>query len=85
MMYPPNQEKTLFITKKGTYCYQVMPFGIKNAWATYQRMVNNIFKELLGDTMEAYVDDVIVKSWEKESHLKIWRMCLKFLDNTKCG
>lgn len=52
------------------YCYQVMPFELKNVGATYQHMVNKVFKKLLGDTMEAYVDDMIVKSQEKESHVK---------------
>jgi len=47
-----------------------MPFGLKNAGSTYQCMVKKVFKELLGDTMEAYVDDMIVKIWEKESHKK---------------
>ena len=54
-----------------------MPFGLKNAGATYQRMVNKVFKELLGDTMEAYVDDMIVKSREKESHVKKLAQVLK--------
>ena len=67
-MYPPDEEKTAFITEKGTYCYRVMPFGLKNAGATYQRMVNKVFKELLGDVMEAYVDDMIVKSKPEERH-----------------
>ena len=60
-MYSPDAEKTTFIIEKETYCYQVMPFGLKNARATYQRMVNKVFKELLGEVMEAYVDDMIVK------------------------
>ena len=47
-----------------------MPFGLKNAGATYQRMVNNVFKELLGEVMEAYVDDTIVKRKQGESHVK---------------
>ena len=47
-MYPPNIEKIVFITEKGTYCYQMMPFGLKNVGATYQRMVNMVFKDLLG-------------------------------------
>ena len=47
-MYPPDAEKMAFITEKGTYCYQVMPFGLKKAGATYQQMVNKVFKELLG-------------------------------------
>ena len=47
-----------------------MPFGLKNAGATYQRMVNKVFKDLLGNTMEAYVDDMIVKSRKEESHIE---------------
>lgn len=43
MMDPEDQEKTAFITERGTYCYEVMPFGLKNAGATYQRLVNNMF------------------------------------------
>ncbi|XP_013658896.1 uncharacterized protein LOC106363748 [Brassica napus] len=45
MMNPDNREKTAFITDRGTYCYKVMPFGLKNAGATYQRLVNPIFSE----------------------------------------
>ena len=67
-MYPPYAKKTAFITEKGTYCYQVMPFGLKNVGATYQRIVNKVFKELLGEVMEAYVDDMIMKSKQSESH-----------------
>ncbi|XP_052185282.1 uncharacterized protein LOC127796919 [Diospyros lotus] len=92
MMYPPDQEKTSFIIEKGTYCYQVMLFGLKNARATYQRMVNKVFKELLGDTMEAYVDDMIVKSREKESHVKklarvleVFRQYKMRLNPAKCA
>ena len=47
IIYPPDQEKTSFITEKWTYYYQVKPFGLKNVGATYQRMVNKVFKELL--------------------------------------
>ena len=42
-MDPDDQEKTSFITVQGTYCYRVMPFGLKNAGATYQRLVNRMF------------------------------------------
>ena len=70
MMHPFDEEKTSFITEKGTYCYKVMPFGLKNAGATYQRMINKVFKDLLGNTMEAYVDDMIVTSRKGESHVK---------------
>ena len=47
-----------------------MPFGLKNVEATYQRIVNKVFKELLGTTMEAYVDDLVVKSRTEESHME---------------
>ena len=51
MMHPDDREKTAFITDRGTYCYKVMPFGLKNAGATYQRLVNQMFAEKLGVTM----------------------------------
>ena len=44
-MYPQDQEKTAFITDFGVYCYNVMPFGLKNAGATYQRMMNLVFSK----------------------------------------
>ena len=46
-----------------------MPFGLKNAGATYQRLVNQIFNKQIGRNMEVYVDDMLVKSKEEESHL----------------
>ncbi|KAK9951385.1 hypothetical protein M0R45_006829 [Rubus argutus] len=51
-MAAEDQDKTAFITEKGLYCYTVMPFGLKNAGVTYQRLVNRMFKEQLGKTME---------------------------------
>lgn len=51
-MHEPDQEKMDFITPKGTYCYKVMPFGLINAGATYQRLVTKMFDELIGRTME---------------------------------
>ena len=44
-MDPDDQEKTSFVTGQGTYCYRVMPFGLKNAGATYQRLVNRMFQK----------------------------------------
>ncbi|KAL5702453.1 hypothetical protein ACHQM5_027671 [Ranunculus cassubicifolius] len=64
-----DQDKTAFITEQGIYCYVVMPFGLKNAGATYQRLVTEMFKEMLGKTVEVYVDDMIVKSKNKENHV----------------
>ena len=67
-MHPADQEKTSFITNQGLYCYKMMPFGLKNAGATYQRLVNKLFKEQIGKTMEVYVDDMITKSQHVEQH-----------------
>ena len=61
-MYRRDEEHTAFITDRGLYCYKVMPFGLKNAGATYQRLVNKIFADLLGVSMEVYIDDMLVKS-----------------------
>nr|XP_009791685.1 PREDICTED: uncharacterized protein K02A2.6-like [Nicotiana sylvestris] len=69
LMVEEDQEKTIFITHRGTYCYKVMPFGLKNTGATYQRLVTKMFKEQLGKTMEAYIDDMLVKSTKKEDHI----------------
>ena len=68
-MDPDDQEKTSFITAQGTYCYRVMPFGLKNAGATYQRLVNQMFQKQIGVTMEVYIDDMLVKSTTAELHI----------------
>ena len=61
-MDPDDQEKTSFVTAQGTYCYRVMSFGLKNARATYQRLVNRMFQKQISATMEVYIDDMLVKS-----------------------
>ena len=61
-MDPNDQEKTSFITGQGTYCYRVMPFGLKNAGATYQRLVNKMFQKQIGASMEVYIEYMLVKS-----------------------
>src|SRR5438128_4714118 len=58
--------KTSYITPFGAYCYIMMPFGLKNAGATYQRAMQRCLHDQLGCNVEAYVDDVIIKSWVKE-------------------
>jgi hypothetical protein len=57
-----DQEKTAFITPFGDYCYTMMSFGLKNAGATYQRAIQACFKKQLNKNVEAYVDDVVVKT-----------------------
>ena len=61
----PDAEKTSFITPHGLYCYNVMPFCLKNARATYQRLVTKMFRLLLGSTMEVYIDDMLMKSKQR--------------------
>ena len=67
-MYPPDAEKTAFITPHGLFCYNVMSFGLKNVGATYQRLVTKIFIPLLGKTMKVYIGDMLVKSKERPDH-----------------
>jgi hypothetical protein len=57
-----DQEKTAFVTPFGAYCYMTMSFGLKNAGATYQRAIQACFKEQLNKNVEAYVDDMVVKT-----------------------
>ena len=62
-------ENTAFITPRGIFCYRVMPFGLKNVGATYQRMITKMFIKQLGKTVEVYIDDMVVKSIFAEDHL----------------
>jgi hypothetical protein len=86
-----DQDKTAFITPRGTYCYKVMPFGLKNAGATYQRMVTKLFGHIMGKTVEAYIDDMLVKSLREEDHISdllqvfdiLWESRLR-LNASKC-
>jgi len=68
-MYPEDEKQTSFRTPLGVYYYTVMPFGLKNAGATYQRAMNVIFHEHIRKTIECYVDDIAVKSCDKGDHL----------------
>ncbi|KAG9457462.1 hypothetical protein H6P81_001970 [Aristolochia fimbriata] len=72
-MDPKDEEKTAFRTPKGIFCYKVMPFGLKNAGATYQRAMQKIFDDFLHKFVECYVDDVVVKTKSRDDHLKYLR------------
>ena len=67
-MYPPDTDKTAFITPHRLFCYNVMSFGLKNVGATYQRLVTKMFRTLLGKTVEVYIDYMLVKSKERSDH-----------------
>ena len=64
-----DQEKTSFVTSQGLFYYEVMPFGLKNARATYQRLVNHMLCPQIGRNVEVYVVDMLVKSLDKGKHL----------------
>ncbi|KAK8957538.1 hypothetical protein KSP39_PZI001121 [Platanthera zijinensis] len=68
-MHKPDIPCTSFITNDGCYCYLVMPFGLKNAGATYQRMMDQVFKEQKSRNLEVYVDDLLIKSRSLPQHL----------------
>lgn len=69
-MYELDQEKTEFITNHGLYFCKVIPFGLKNARATYQRLVNKIFKEQIEHAIEVYTDNTITKSVHANDHAR---------------
>ena len=54
-MYPKDKEYTALKNPKGIYCYKVMSFGLKNVGATYQRLMQNIFQNMLHNMVECYV------------------------------
>ena len=87
-MAPENSEKTAFVTIWGTFCYKVMPFDLKKAGATYQRAMVTLFHDMMHKEIEVYVDDLIAKSREDESHVKnVFERLRKFqlkLNPTKC-
>ena len=62
--------KTSFITEWGPYCYKVMPFGLKNAGATYQRATTALFHDMMHKEVEVYVDDMMVESETREGHFE---------------
>jgi len=75
-MKESDQLATSFITPFGMYCYVTMPFGLRNAGATYQRCMLHVFGKHIGSTVEAYVDDIVVKT-KKRGDL-IWDLEIAF-------
>ena len=64
-----DQEITSFVTCQGLFCYKVMPFRLKNAGVTYQRLMNKMFTHQIGRNIQVYVDDMLVKSLRENDHL----------------
>ncbi|GJR54294.1 reverse transcriptase domain-containing protein [Tanacetum coccineum] len=68
-MAKENEYKTTFYAPKGVFCYKKMPFRLKNAGATYQRLVDKVFTSQIGRNMEAYMDDMVIISMDEEDML----------------
>ena len=82
---------TAFVTERGIYCYKVMPFGLKNDRVTYQRLISKMFLGLMGVTVKAYIDDLVIKSRTQDHILdanevfKIFRKFRMKLNPLKCA
>jgi hypothetical protein len=87
-----DKEKTAFITPYDMFCYQVMPFGLKNMGATYQWMMQNCLGSQIGRNIQVYIDDVVITTRKEESLISdlketfdnLNRYKLKF-NPTKCS
>ncbi len=87
-----DEVKTAFITPYGVFCYRTMPFGLKNAGATYQRMMQKCLATQIGKNVQVYIDDVVITSKKgatliedlKETFDNLDKFCLK-LNPTKCS
>ena len=91
-MAPRDAEKTTFRTPMGNFYYTVMPFGLKNAGATYQRAMMAIFHDMMHQELKDYVDDTVVKSRRREEHFhalkRVFERCRAFklrMNPLKCA
>nr|XP_027083616.1 uncharacterized protein LOC113705912 [Coffea arabica] len=92
LMAEEHREKISFITSWGIFCYRVMSFELKNAGATYQRIMTILFHDMIHKEMEVYVNDIIIKSKKVENHLvdlkKLFERLMKYnleLNPAKCA
>jgi len=90
-MSKEDKSKTAFTTHWGTYAYDFMPFGLKNASTTYQRVMVTLFHDMMHKEIEVYVDDMIAKSCTANDHLvdlrKLFKHLIKYrlrLNSNKC-
>ncbi len=91
-MVPESREVTAFSTPKGHFEWTRMPFGLKGAPLTFRRTMNNIFGDMLGNSVYIYLDDIIIASKDTTSHMETSKSVLKRLQAvslqlklTKCG
>ena len=69
-MHKDDKEKTSFVTSQSLFYYKVMPFGLKNVGAMYQRLMNKMFTQQIGRNVQVYVNDMLVKTRREEDHLE---------------
>ena len=80
-----DEEKTAFRARFGLYHWRVMPFGLCNAPATYQSMMDNILHDLLDDRVIVYINDILIYSDDEKTHVKLVQEVLSSLDNAVFG
>jgi hypothetical protein len=83
-MNESDQLATSFITPFGMFCYVTMPFGLRNAGATYQRCVQHVFRDHIGQIVEAYVDDIIVTTRKADDLVNDLRVAFDCLRVNMC-
>ena len=74
-----------FISPDANYYNTVMPFGLKNVGATYQRMMARMFWDKIGRTVEVYIDDMVVKSKQEKCHIEDLQGVFEVLGNINCA
>ncbi|GJV53941.1 reverse transcriptase domain-containing protein [Tanacetum coccineum] len=82
-MAESDEEKMAFHTSQGVYCYTKMPFGLKNAGATYQRLVDKAFNSQVGHNVKVYVDDLVIKSYTEAEMLRDVDETIRTLEGIK--
>jgi hypothetical protein len=78
-----DEEKTAFITPYDVFCYQVMPFSLKNAGATYQRMMQNFLGSQIDQNIQVYINDVVITTRKEESLINDLKETFDNLDRYK--
>jgi hypothetical protein len=78
-----DKEKIAFIMPYGIFCYQVMPFGLKNTGATYQRMMQNCLGSQIGRNIQVYIDDIVITTRKEESLISDLKETFDNLDRYK--
>ena len=85
-VYPRDRAKTAFLTHRGLYVYNVIPFGLCNAPATFQRLMERMLGSLIGLGVLVYIDDVLIYAETPEQLIETLSTVLKLLTNAglKC-